>query len=194
MILFAPLRSISNWPNFLSVGIVDVAFQSAGTGKYATPTGHLKFQFVPLAVSYELFPRWNQRPLDFFSITPNNTLQLSSDEFRVSYFRKKSCQAAIMQDNWHVLPYMVHVTSLQTLWKLLEAQCRMTFIVTDVRIASRLTERGKDKTVRNSTSLQLPVGTLIAKVLNCIPTVPHCLHKYNHLPVYGTITPAPRVI
>ena len=57
MILFAPLRSISNWPNFLSVGIVDVAFQSAGTGKYATPTGHLKFQFVPLAVSYELFPR-----------------------------------------------------------------------------------------------------------------------------------------
>ena len=42
-----------NWPNFLSTGIVDVAFQSAETGKYATPTGHLKFHFVPLAVSYE---------------------------------------------------------------------------------------------------------------------------------------------
>ena len=45
----------------------------------------------------------------------------------------------------------------------------MTFSVTDVRIASRLVERGKDKTVRKSTSLQLPFGTVIAKVLNCIP-------------------------
>ena len=85
-----------NWPNILSVGIVDVAFQSAETGKYATPTRHLKFHFVSLAVSYDLFPLWNQRPLDFF-IKPNNTLQLSSDEFRMSYFRKKSCQAAIMR-------------------------------------------------------------------------------------------------
>ena len=166
---FCTITFYFNWPNFLSVGIVDVAFQNAGTGQYATPTRHLKFQFAPLAVSYELFPRWNQRPLDFFSITPNNTLQLSSGEFRVSYFRKKSCQAAIMQDSWHVLPYMVHVTSLQTFWKLLETLCRMTFSVADVRIASRLVERGKDKTVRNSTSLKLTVGTVIAKVLNCIP-------------------------
>ena len=42
----------------------------------------------------------------------------------------------------------------------------MTFSVTDVRIASRLVERGKDKTVRKTTSLQLPFGTVIAKVLN----------------------------
>ena len=31
------------WPNFLTVGIVDIPFQSAGTGKYATPTGYLNF-------------------------------------------------------------------------------------------------------------------------------------------------------
>ena len=36
------------------MGIVDIAFQSAGTGKYATPTGHFNFHFAPLAVSYKL--------------------------------------------------------------------------------------------------------------------------------------------
>ena len=36
-------------------------------------------------------------------------------------------------------------------------------------IASRLVEQAKDNTVRKSTSLQLSVGTVIAKVLNCIP-------------------------
>ena len=41
----------------LSMGIVDISFQSAGTGKYDTPTRHLKFHFAPLEVSYELFPQ-----------------------------------------------------------------------------------------------------------------------------------------
>ena len=66
----------------------------------------------------------------------------------------------------------------------------MTFSVTDVRIASRLVERGKDKTVRNSTNLQLPVGIVIAKLLNCIPsfrivyinTTPSCLWYDNARP------------
>ena len=44
------------WSNFLSVGIVDILLQSAGTGKYATSTRHLKLYFTPLAVSYQLFP------------------------------------------------------------------------------------------------------------------------------------------
>ena len=36
-------------------------------------------------------------------------------------------------------------------------------------IASRLVEQAKDNTVRKSTSLQLSVGAVIAKVFNCIP-------------------------
>ena len=36
-------------------------------------------------------------------------------------------------------------------------------------IASPLVERAKDETVRKSTSLQLLVGTVMVKVLNCIP-------------------------
>ena len=36
--------------------MVDISFQSTGTGKYAMPTGHLNFNFAPLAVSYKLFP------------------------------------------------------------------------------------------------------------------------------------------
>ena len=85
-----------NWANFLSVGIVDIAFQSAGTGKSATPTRHLGIHFALFAVSYKLFPWWNQTQLDFLSIKHKSTLQFLSEEFHVSYFRKKSCKAAIM--------------------------------------------------------------------------------------------------
>ena len=53
-----------SWLNFISVGIGDISFQSAETGKYATPTGYLNFHFTPLVVSYELFPLWNQRQSD----------------------------------------------------------------------------------------------------------------------------------
>ena len=45
--------------NLLFLGIVNISFQSVGTGKYATPTRHLNFHFTLLAVSYELYPRWN---------------------------------------------------------------------------------------------------------------------------------------
>ena len=81
--------TITLYFNFLSVGIVDSSFQSAETGKYATPTRHLNFRFAPLAVSYELFPWWNQRQLDFFSIEPNSILQFTSEKVLVSCFRKK---------------------------------------------------------------------------------------------------------
>ena len=43
-----------NLLNFLCVGRVNITFQSARTGKYATPTGHLNFHFTALVVSYKL--------------------------------------------------------------------------------------------------------------------------------------------
>ena len=86
-----------HWPNFLSMGMVNTTLQSTGTGKYVTTTGHLNFHFPPYMVSYKLLPRWNQRHLDFFSIEHKSTLQCFSEAFRMSYFWKKSCQAAIMR-------------------------------------------------------------------------------------------------
>ena len=65
---------------WLSVGIVDISFQSAGTD---TPTWHLNFHFRPLTVSYEHFPWWNQRQLDFFSIEPNSILQFSTQKLKL---------------------------------------------------------------------------------------------------------------
>ena len=56
MIVSIPLRSISSGLT-LSMGIVNICFLSAGSGKYATPTGHLNFHFAPLVLSYELFPQ-----------------------------------------------------------------------------------------------------------------------------------------
>ena len=76
------------------MGIVDISFQRTESGKHATPTGHLNFHFVPLAVSYNLFPRCNQSQLEFFLIKPSTTLPFSSEKFRISYFRKTSCLAA----------------------------------------------------------------------------------------------------
>ena len=97
------------WPNFLSVGIVHIYFQSARTKKYATPTGHSTFEFAPLTLTYQFFQRWNQRRLYFTSLEPNNTSQYTSGKFRMGYFRNRSCYAAIMQllrDGWHVNPAM----------------------------------------------------------------------------------------
>ena len=42
-------------PEFWPMGIVDVSFQRAATGKCATPTTHLIRQFDYLAATYELF-------------------------------------------------------------------------------------------------------------------------------------------
>ena len=72
--------TITLYFNFLSVGIVNISFQSAETGKYATPTRHLNFHFAPLAVSYELFPWWNQGFLD------------RTQEYTPVHFRKSFCE------------------------------------------------------------------------------------------------------
>ena len=94
-----------NWFNFLSVGIVDISFQSAETGKHATPTRHLNFHFEPLAVSYELFPRWNQRQSDFFSIEPNSVLQFTLGKVLVSSGKSAAKQplSGLFWDRWHML-------------------------------------------------------------------------------------------
>ena len=42
-----PLHSISSGLT-LFMGIVNICFLSAGSGKYAIPTGHLNFHFAPL--------------------------------------------------------------------------------------------------------------------------------------------------
>ena len=169
---FCTITFYFNWTNFLSVGVVNVAFQSAGTGKYAMPTRHLKFHFVPSAVSYELFPWWNQSPLDFFSIKPSNTLQLSSDEFCMSYFQKKNCQLAIMQlfQEWlaHATVHGARNSSTDAL-KIVGSAMQNDLQCYRRAIASHLVKWAKDKTVRKSTNLQLSVCTVIAKVLNCIP-------------------------
>ena len=46
------------------MGVVDISFQSAGTGKYATPTMHINFHFAPLAVSYN-FPTVKSMAIEF---------------------------------------------------------------------------------------------------------------------------------
>ena len=72
-----------NLLNFLCMGIVNTSFQSAGTGKYATPNGHLNFHFPPSVVSYKVFSRLNQIQLIFFLMEPNNILQFSLEKWPV---------------------------------------------------------------------------------------------------------------
>ena len=70
----------------LSVGIVDVVFQSAGTGKYARPTRHFKFHFILLAVSYELLVK--SFLLIRFVLHQIHSSYLLTNS--TSYFRKRS--------------------------------------------------------------------------------------------------------
>ena len=108
------------WLNFLSVGILDMSFQSTGTGKYAKPTRHLNH------VRYEHFPQWNQRQLDFLLIKRNSTLQFFSEKFHLSYFWKMICQQPLcnlFKSSWHMLPHTVHVTILVRTLKI----CRSTW-------------------------------------------------------------------
>ena len=136
------------WFNLFSVGIVDIAIQSAGIGKYTTPTRHFNFHFAPLAVSYELFPRWNQRQLDFFSIKSNSTLKFTSEKSSWVTSEKEQLSGqflcGLFWGSWHVLRYTVHkVTSLRSLWKSVEALGRTTSTVTDMRLTPRFNRRGQ---------------------------------------------------
>ena len=45
-----------NCLEFWPMGVVDISFQRAATGKCATPTSHLIRQFDYIAATYELFP------------------------------------------------------------------------------------------------------------------------------------------
>ena len=115
-----------NWFNFLSMGIVNISFQSIETGKYAIPTRQLNFHFAPLAVSYELFPLWNQRQLDFLSIEPSSILQEKSLWVASGKRAAKRPLCSLFWGSWHMLHYTVHVTLLCALWKSLEVLGRMT--------------------------------------------------------------------
>ena len=95
-IVSTPLHSVSAGSTFIH-GNSGYLFQSTGTGIYATPTMHLNFHVAPLVVSYKLSPWWNQGQLDFFSIYCNSIPQFSLQKLLVSYFRRKSCKAAIMR-------------------------------------------------------------------------------------------------
>ena len=114
--VFAPIHSISTGPTFLSVGIVNIVFQSAGTGKYATLTGHLNFHFAPLVVSYETFPMVKSKTIEFLLHQTQSTLQLRSEEFRMSYFWKELPSSHYVGYSRVAgtcyRTYMVHVTPL----------------------------------------------------------------------------------
>ena len=109
------------WLNLLSVGIVDIFFQSAGTGKYATPSMHLNFHFGPLAVSYELFSQSNQT---FKNNWISSRLNLRNSIHQVlfakktkhmSYFQKRAAKwplCGLFRGSLNVLHYTVHMTPL----------------------------------------------------------------------------------
>ena len=93
----------------LSVGIVDVVFQSAGTGKYARPTRHFKFHFILLTVSYELLVKSRFLLIRFV------LHQIHSSYLLTNSMSSESVLYAAFSRIADVLPYMVHVTPPQTL-------------------------------------------------------------------------------
>ena len=103
MFVFTPLRSVSSWPNFISVGIVDISFQSTRTGKYATPTGHLNFHWLrTLSGKLRTFPAMKRQQYTpvLFKKSPYDLLP------------EKELPSGLFRGGWLVLHNTVHVTPL----------------------------------------------------------------------------------
>lgn len=87
---------------FLSMGIVDISFQSAGNGNHARLTRNLNFYFT----------QWNKNQLFCLNLTVCSILVANSTWFTSI---KGAAKAAIMWKYWHILPYTVHMTVLNEL-------------------------------------------------------------------------------
>ena len=55
-------------PEFWPMGIVDISFQRAATGKCATPTTYLIRHFDYLAATYELFPSAESKTIVYLHV------------------------------------------------------------------------------------------------------------------------------
>ena len=132
-----------NWPNFLSVGIVNISFQCAGTGRYATPTRHFKFPLRTFSGKLQTFPMVKSKTIGFLL---DRTQKFFSEQFRMSSGKRaaKLPLCGLFKSSWHVLPYKVHVTELSMLWKLLKALCRILLVLYTCVSHQALVERGKE--------------------------------------------------
>ena len=124
----------SSWVGLLSMQSV---FQRGAAFSLARWKSSGKGHACWLVVNYKRFPQWNQRQFDFFLSQPNSILQFFSEKLLMTGKRAaKQPLCGFFGGSWHVLQYMVHVTPLCVLWKLLKALDRVTFSVTDVRFTS----------------------------------------------------------
>ena len=108
------------WPNFLSVGIVDISFQSTGTGKCAKPREHLNFHFKHLVVSYKL--SHSEIKDDWISCHLNLTVHSSNSFWPTPHgllpekeLLKWLFCSFLLRGSWNMLPYTAYVTVLSEL-------------------------------------------------------------------------------
>ena len=163
------------------MGIVDIAFQSAETGKSATPTGHLDLHFAPFAVSYELFPTVKSKK-NWIS-SPSTTRAAKRGHY-AAYSRA----AGTCYPTWCTC---LHYKRFENCWKRFAERLLWT---TTVVSHHALVERGKDKTVRNAESLKRSIGTVMANVPNCILRSRIVYIDTQPASCLWYLTPAPRVI
>ena len=119
-IVSVPLHSVWSGPTFLSVGIVNISFQSTGTGKYAKPTEHLNFHFKPLVVSYKL--SHSEIKDDWISCRLNLTVHSSNSFWPIPHgllpekeLLKWLFCSFLLRGSWNMLPYTAYVTVLSEL-------------------------------------------------------------------------------
>ena len=135
--------------NFLSVEIVDISSKAleichthqAYKFPLRTFNGKLRTFLMVKSKMIEFLLNWTQQYTSvLFGKTPRELLpeKIAAKQPLRGFFR----------GSWHVLHYMVHVTPLCVLWKLLKAFARTISSVIDMRLTSRLSRKCKDKTKR----------------------------------------------
>ena len=164
-IVFAPIHSYLNWSNFL---IRRYRFPKRWNWQICHAHQAFKIPLCTFSGKLRSFPTVISKTIGFLLIKVCFSYSVKNSAWVTSRKELASSHYAAYSRVADVLPHMVHVIPLWTLWKLLEALCRTTSSVAFIRVASCFVERGKNKTVRNSTSLKCSIGTMIANVSNYI--------------------------
>ena len=104
---------------------------------------------------------------------PTNNLAVPSPSLRVYQCNKRDMQSRVaygivLRESGYARLHGACDSNTNTL-KIAGSAMQNEFQCYRCAVASFLVKRAKDKTVRKSTNLQLSVGTVIAKVPNCIP-------------------------
>ena len=150
------------------------AFQSAGTGKYATPT---KLLLCTLIGKLQIFPTAKTKTIGFLLDPTQQYAKILFNKFPLELLLSEN---KLQSEHWATysevactcFPTQCMWLYLCALWKLLEQLAEWLLVLQTCVSHHASVQQDKDKTVRNTTSLNLSTDTVTAKVFKMHYKIP----------------------